>query len=66
MSTRFPNLGRPGQIGSLHLKNRMTVAAMGANLAEEDGSCGERIIAYHERQALGGAALIVMGATGVA
>ena len=66
MSTRFPNLGRPGQIGSLQLKNRMTVAAMGANLAEEDGSCGERIIAYHERQALGGAALIVMGATGVA
>ena len=44
----------------------MVVAAMGVNLAEEDGCCGERILAYHERQAAGGAGLVVMGATGVA
>jgi len=66
MSTRFRHLLQPGRIGALQLKNRMTVAAMGANLAEADGSCGERIIAYHERQARGGAALIVLGATGIA
>jgi 2,4-dienoyl-CoA reductase-like NADH-dependent reductase (Old Yellow Enzyme family)/thioredoxin reductase len=66
LSAELTNLVRPGRIGSMTLKNRMTVAAMGANFAEADGSCGERILAYHERQAKGGAALIVMGATGVA
>lgn len=66
MAGQFQHLTQPGRIGSLVLKNRMTVAAMGANLGEEDGSCGDRILAYHERQAAGGAGLIVMGATGVA
>ena len=41
MGTNFSNLTQPGRIGSLQLKNRMTVAAMGVNLAEEDGSCGD-------------------------
>ena len=66
MAGQFTQLTAPGRIGSLQLKNRMVVAAMGVNLAEEDGSCGERILAYHERQARGGAGLIIMGATGVA
>ena len=44
----------------------MIVSAMGVNLAEADGSCGERIIAYHERQARGGVGLIVLGVMGVA
>ena len=66
MADSFSNLTRPGLIGTLRLKNRMAVAAMGANLAEEDGSCGDRILAYHERQARGGVGLIVMGATGIA
>lgn len=55
-----------GNIGTLKLKNRMLVSAMGVNLAEEDGTCGERIIAYHERQARGGVGLIVLGVAGVA
>jgi 2,4-dienoyl-CoA reductase-like NADH-dependent reductase (Old Yellow Enzyme family)/thioredoxin reductase len=66
MASTFSHLTQPGRIGTLELKNRMTVAAMGVNLAEEDGSCGDRILAYHERQAQGGAGLIVMGATGIA
>ncbi|MGB1139574.1 MAG: FAD-dependent oxidoreductase [Halioglobus sp.] len=66
MAGQFQHLTQPGRIGSLLLKNRMTVAAMGVNLGEADGSCGDRILAYHERQAAGGAGLIVMGATGVA
>jgi 2,4-dienoyl-CoA reductase-like NADH-dependent reductase (Old Yellow Enzyme family)/thioredoxin reductase len=37
---------------------------MGVNLAE-DGNCSQRLIDYHERQAKGGAGLIVMGVTGV-
>ncbi len=44
----------------------MVVAAMGVSLAEEDGTCGDRLIAYHVEQARGGIALIVMGVTGVA
>ncbi|GAB5450641.1 MAG: NAD(P)/FAD-dependent oxidoreductase [Halioglobus sp.] len=66
MAANFSHLLQPGRIGSLQLKNRMAVAAMGVNLAEEDGSCGERILAYHQRQAQGGAGLVVMGATGIA
>ena len=61
----FSHLAKSGRIGSLHLKNRMVVTAMGVNLAEEDGSCGDRIIAFHERQAKGGVGLIVMGVAGV-
>jgi 2,4-dienoyl-CoA reductase-like NADH-dependent reductase (Old Yellow Enzyme family)/thioredoxin reductase len=65
MSNSFSHLNSPGKIGSLTVKNRMVVTAMGVNLAEADGSCGERILAYHERQARGGAGLIVMGVSGV-
>ncbi len=61
----FSALTQPGRIGNLTLKNRMVVMAMGVNLAE-DGYCGERIRAYHERQAAGGAGLIIMGVAGVA
>jgi 2,4-dienoyl-CoA reductase-like NADH-dependent reductase (Old Yellow Enzyme family)/thioredoxin reductase len=66
MTRKFEHLTKPGRIGSLQIKNRMIVSAMGVNLAEADGSCGERIIAYHERQARGGVGLIVLGVTGVA
>lgn len=47
------------------LKNRMVVTAMGVNLGESDATCGERLIAYHERQARGGAALIITGVASV-
>ncbi len=66
MANRYQHLLTPGRIGSLELKNRMVVSAMGVNLAEEDGSCGERLRAFHEAHAKGGAGLIVLGTTGVA
>lgn len=50
----------------MEVKNRMVVSAMGVNLAEPGGICGERIISFHERQAQGGVGLIVLGVTGVA
>ncbi|MEH6571197.1 MAG: NAD(P)/FAD-dependent oxidoreductase [Halioglobus sp.] len=65
MKKTFPQLTQPGRIGSMQLKNRMLVTAMGVNLAEADGSCGDRIIAFHERQAQGGAGMIVLGVAGV-
>ncbi|MBQ77722.1 MAG: NADH:flavin oxidoreductase [Cellvibrionales bacterium] len=65
-SKLFPHLSKPGEIGALSVKNRMVVTAMGVNLAEDDGVCGDRIIAFHERHAKGGAGLIVLGVAGVA
>ena len=65
-SNRFPHLLSPGRIGTLELRNRIVVTAMGVSLSEDDGTVGERLIAYHEEQARGGVGLIVSGVTGVA
>ena len=63
--TTHSHLLSPGRIGALELRNRIVVAAMGANFGEEDGTISERIVAYHEEQARGGVGLIVSGACGV-
>ena len=64
MAKPLAHLASPFRLGTLQLKNRMVVMAMGVNLAEEDGSCSDRFIAFHERQARGGAGLIILGSTG--
>src|SRR5690606_20870974 len=61
----YKHLLSPGRIGTLELRNRIAVTAMGVNLAELDGTWGERIRMYHEKQAKGGAGLIITGAAGV-
>lgn len=66
ISNRYPHLLSPGRIGTLELKNRIVVTAMGVSLSEEDGTVGERMIAYHEEQARGGVGLIISGVAGVA
>lgn len=66
MSKAYSNLLSTGRIGTLDLKNRMIVSAMGTILAEPDGQCGERMAAFHETQAKGGASLIISGVCGVA
>ncbi|WP_372809639.1 FAD-dependent oxidoreductase [Litorivivens sp.] len=66
MLDNYNYLLQPGRIGTLTLKNRMFVTAMGVNLAEPDGHCGEQIRAFHEEHAKGGAALITLGVAGVA
>lgn len=60
-----PALLSPGRIGTLELRNRIFQTAMGTDLANEDGTCGERIISFYEARAKGGAALLTMGAVGV-
>ncbi len=65
-TTRYSHLLSSGRIGSLEIRNRIFVTAMGVSLSEADGSCGERLIAYHEEQAKGGAGLIISGVSGVA
>jgi len=64
-SNRYPHLLAPGRIGTMELKNRIAVTAMGVSLSEDDGTVGEQMIAYHEAQAKGGAALIISGVAGV-
>ena len=66
ISNAYPHLLSPGRIGGLELKNRIAVTAMGVSLSEDDGTVGERLIAYHETQAKGGAGLIISGVAGVA
>ena len=66
VSNRYPHLLSPGRIGTLELRNRIAVTAMGMSLSEDDGTVGERIIAYHEAQAKGGVGLIISGVAGVA
>ena len=51
---------QPGTIAGLDIKNRIMLAAMGSNFAEPDGTCGERIQAYYEERARGGAGLLIM------
>lgn len=61
----FSHLLKSLTIGPMTVKNRMGVTAMGVSLAEEDGVCGERIIAYHREQARGGVGLVTTGVAGV-
>lgn len=49
----------PLSINGKTLKNRCVVTPMLMNYCEEDGTCTERFIAYHEAKAKGGFAMIV-------
>lgn len=62
----YSHLLEPARLGSLALRNRIIMAPMGSNFAESDGTCGERIQAYYEARAAGGAGLLIMGVGAVA
>ena len=64
--TRFPELLKPGQIGALHLRNRIVMCPMGDSLANPDGTVSERQRRYFEARAEGGAALLLVGSVSVA
>ena len=59
-TVKHPLLCKPGFIGSLEIKNRMVMAAMGSNFAGEDGHTTEKLEAYYEERARGGVGLIVL------
>lgn len=65
-ATAYSHLLAPGRIGAMDIRNRILVTAMGVSLSEADGHVGERLMAYHEEQARGGAGLIITGVAGVA
>ena len=62
----YSHLLQPASIGKLQLRNRIIMAPMGSNFAETDGTCGERIQAYYEARAAGGAGLLIMGVGAIA
>lgn len=49
----------PGRIGNLEIKNRIVMAPMISNLANQDGSTNENHIAYLSARAAGGTGLII-------
>ncbi len=55
----FPNLFSPITLGSLTLRNRIASTGHETHLNEK-GRIGDRMIAYHEARARGGAGLIVV------
>lgn len=61
MDSNYKNLLAPGRIGRLALRNRIIMTPMGSNLAQADGHCGERIQAYYEARARGGAGMLIVG-----
>jgi len=65
MTTQYSHLLAPGNIGAMELRNRLLLTAMGTGYAEEDGSCGERILEFNRSIAQGGTALVTMGVVGV-
>lgn len=62
----FDRLLSPGRLGSLTLRNRIAMAPMGVNLAEDDGTVGDAQAAWFEARARGGAGLVIVGSASVA
>jgi len=50
----YENLFTPGYIGSLRIKNRVVMTAMGNGLAAENGEASDEIIACYKARAAGG------------
>lgn len=65
-ASAFEHLLSPGRIGSLEARNRIAMSPMGSNLAEPDGTMGERITAYYEARARGGTGLLIVGVGAIA
>ncbi len=55
----FKQLSKPGKIGTMWLKNRMIMPAMGTNLGNADGTISDNIVNYYARRAAGGIGLVV-------
>lgn len=62
----YKMLFRPIKIGSMEVKNRLVVPAMGTNLAEVNHEAGEALINYYTERARGGFGLIITECTAIA
>ena len=61
----YTHLFKKGKIGSLTLKNRIIMPAMGTSLCDASGEVNDQIIAYYEERAKGGTGLIIIEYTSV-
>ena len=55
-----------GRIGTMTTRNRIVMAPMGSNLCEPDGTPGDRLLAYYEARARGGAGLVIVEVAAIA
>ena len=60
MSVEANPLLRPGQIGPLHVPNRMIMAPLTTRKADRDGFVTDETIAYYRARARGGVGLITV------
>ncbi len=56
----FPHLFSASKIGRLALKNRIIMAPIDTNLADEKGRVTDALLAFYDRRAAGGAAMIIV------
>ncbi len=59
------NLLQPIEVRNVEFPNRVVLPALGTVLTNEDGSVGERLLAYLERRAKSGAGLVINEITSV-
>jgi len=62
---KYSRLFSQGKIGTLDIKNRVVMPAMGVGLANEDGTPSDKMIGYYEERAKGGVGLIITEITRV-
>ena len=56
----FPLLFSPAKIGSLELKNRLIMPAMGTGMQNKDGTVSDRLYHYHQVRGAGGTGMITV------
>lgn len=56
----FPHLFSPFNLGGLPLKNRIVMAPIDSNLADEQGGVTDALLAFYERRARGGVGLLIV------
>ena len=61
----YPRLTSELRIRNMRVRNRIMLAAMGTELCEPDGCCGEPLLAYYEARARGGTGLVMLETTSV-
>lgn len=64
--SKYQHLFSPIKIGTMEVKNRLVVPAMGTNLAESSHEAGEALIRYYTERAKGGFGLIITECTAIA
>lgn len=62
MNSFYPELFKPGYIGSTWVRNRIVMAPMATNFAYTNGEVSEAQIAYYAERAKGGVGLVIVEA----